>query len=48
MVPELGNPAIRELIVGNYRLVYRATVMGVQILRVLHGAREFRRRFPDA
>ena len=39
VVPEYGDPTIRELIVGNYRLVYQLTVETVYILRVVHGSR---------
>ena len=39
MVPELGNPAVRELILGNYRLVYRLKAKYVELLTVYHGAR---------
>lgn len=40
IVPELGPPR-RELIVGDYRLVYRIRDDGVQILRVIHGRQSF-------
>lgn len=39
IVPELGVPAIRELIVGNYRIIHRTTADLVEILTVVHGAR---------
>jgi addiction module RelE/StbE family toxin len=39
MVPELGDPAVRELILGNYRLVYRLKAKYVELLTVYHGAR---------
>ena len=38
-VPELGNPAIREIILGNYRIVYRLRNEVAEILTVYHGAR---------
>ena len=41
MVPELGNPDIRELIVYSYRLVYRIKEGNVQILTIIHGKRDF-------
>lgn len=44
VVPELGRPTIREVIHGAYRIVYRVTPRVVEILTVVHGAREF----PDA
>lgn len=38
MVPELSNPAIREIIFGNYRIPYRVKSDGCEILTVFHGA----------
>jgi len=44
VVPELGDPAVREVIVGAYRTVYEVRSDGwVEVLTVFHGAR----RFPD-
>jgi toxin ParE1/3/4 len=40
VVPEYDTPDIRELIVGNYRLVYQVTADDVFILRFIHGARQ--------
>ena len=40
VVPELGAPDIRELIIGNYRLIYQVTPNVVFILRLIHGARQ--------
>jgi toxin ParE1/3/4 len=42
MVPELGDEAIREVIHGNYRIVYRVRGDVVEIATVFHGARLFR------
>jgi plasmid stabilization system protein ParE len=39
MVPEFGDPVVREVILGNYRLVYRLGGKGIEILTVYHGAR---------
>jgi plasmid stabilization system protein ParE len=39
IVPELGNATIREIILGNYRIVYRLRRDVVEILTVYHGAR---------
>ena len=41
VVPERGEPNIREIVVGNYRVVYRfrREQKKVEILRVWHGAR---------
>ena len=45
IVPELDNPELREVVFGNYRIIYR--VLGkehaVQILAIVHGAREIKR-----
>lgn len=41
MVPEVGNPAVREVILGNYRLVYRLKKDSVELLTVFHGSRLF-------
>ena len=44
VVPEIGNPAIREIIEGNYRIIY--TVLDdesqVQIIRIHHSAKILR------
>jgi plasmid stabilization system protein ParE len=42
MVPELGDESIREVIHGNYRIVYRLRHEAVEIATVFHGARLFR------
>jgi addiction module RelE/StbE family toxin len=41
VVPERSQPTIREIVVGNYRIVYRVRheQKTVEILRVWHGAR---------
>jgi len=41
IVPELKNPTIREIIMGNYRVVYRFKGKVVEILTVYHGAKLF-------
>jgi plasmid stabilization system protein ParE len=41
VVPELGRATIREVVHGAYRIVYRVTPSAVEILAVIHGAREF-------
>lgn len=38
MVPEMQESSIRELILGNYRLIYRAKESVVEILSVYHGS----------
>lgn len=39
IVPELMDSHIREIILGNYRIVYRSRVKLVEILAVYHGAK---------
>ena len=39
IVPEFNNESIRELIEGNYRLVYKINTDYLGILRVHHSAR---------
>lgn len=39
-VPEVEDPAIRELIVGSYRLIYQVTRETIFVLAIVHGARD--------
>jgi addiction module RelE/StbE family toxin len=39
IVPELRKAALRELIIGNYRVVYRVKKDLVEVLTIHHGAR---------
>ena len=41
MVPELGDPMVRELIQGMYRIVYARAADRVELLTVFHGSRLF-------
>ena len=43
MVPELDDPTIRELLVRNYRLIYKVEERRVVLLGLIHGARDFAR-----
>jgi len=38
-VPELGNPTVREIILGSYRLVYRIKQQRADLLTIYHAAR---------
>ena len=38
MVPEFGNPMLREVLWRNYRLVYRLAGSSVEIVTVFHGS----------
>lgn len=39
IVPEIGDPKIRELLYGSYRIIYRVSEESVEILTVYHSAR---------
>ena len=43
IVPELDDPAIREVFVHRYRLLYRIEADRVVVIALLHGARDFAR-----
>jgi len=38
-IPELDDPAIRELILRNYRIIYRIYKDNIEIIRIIHGSR---------
>lgn len=42
VVPEYGREDLREVIVRNYRIVYLVREDEVVMVRVVHGARDFR------
>ena len=42
VVPELNDPAVRELFIERYRLLYEIHEREIQVLAVLHSAREFK------
>ena len=39
VVPEVGDPAVREILLGNYRIIYRFLKNVVEILTIFHGSR---------
>jgi len=39
IVPEIGDSSIREIILGNYRLVYQLKKGAITMLTIYHGAR---------
>ena len=41
MVPERQSPALREVVSGTFRIVYRRTPDLVEIVTVFRGSREF-------
>ena len=48
IVPEERDPAIRELFVHSYRLVYRVHGNEVQIMNFIHGARIYTPGMPES
>lgn len=42
VVPEIGDESLREVIHGNYRIVYRLRHDLIEIATVFHGARLYR------
>jgi addiction module RelE/StbE family toxin len=44
VVPEYNNESIRELIVGNYRIVYRLRRQRIGIVAIVYGSRDLLRR----
>lgn len=44
IVPEYDDEAIREIIVGNYRIAYRIRRQRIGIIAVVHGSRDLVRR----
>ena len=43
IVPELGNPYIRELFIREYRLIYSIKESRVVIIGLIHGKRDLKR-----
>ena len=39
IVPEIVDTAIRELLLGNYRIIYRLNGEVIEILTIYHGSR---------
>ncbi|MFY9821869.1 MAG: type II toxin-antitoxin system RelE/ParE family toxin [Thermoanaerobaculia bacterium] len=40
VVPEISDPTIRELLIGNYRLLYQLRKSDVLVIALIHGARD--------
>lgn len=40
-VPDVGRPEVREVIFGEYRVIYRRDAQGVVIVTIRHGRRAF-------
>jgi plasmid stabilization system protein ParE len=43
MVEEYAIPTLRELVFGNYRIIYHYEGKRVEIIKVIHGARRLGR-----
>jgi len=43
IVPELGEENIRELLFGDYRIIFRIRENEIQITAIIHQARDLRR-----
>jgi addiction module RelE/StbE family toxin len=43
VVPEAGQPNIREIFVRDYRLIYHIEQTRVEILALIHGARDLKK-----
>jgi plasmid stabilization system protein ParE len=41
VVPELAQEAVRELLLGRYRLIYEVFPERIAIVRLIHASREF-------
>ncbi len=45
VVPEIGDPNIRELFVYSYRLIYEISSDEIEILAIIHGRQDFHKAF---
>ena len=41
IIPEIGDEAAREIFYGSYRIMYNIADKGIEIVAVIHGARDF-------
>jgi toxin ParE1/3/4 len=46
-IPEVNNPIYREIIEGNYRIMFKKVGFEIQILTIFHGARAFQKDLID-
>lgn len=42
IVPEMKNELIREKILTNYRIIYRINNDSIEVVRIMHNARNFK------
>jgi len=45
IVPEIGDPNIRELFIYSYRLIYEILPTRIEILALIHAKRDFLKQF---
>ena len=48
IVPEYADSSLRELIVGNYRLVYRLRAQRIGLVAIAHASRDLLRKLPSS
>lgn len=48
IVPEIGDPNIRELFIYSYRLIYGILPTKIEVLALIHGKRDFMKQFTNA
>ncbi len=47
IIPEIGEPSCREIIHGNYRIMYRLVNNDVWITGIVHGSRHWTPEAPE-
>lgn len=45
IVPEIGDPKVRELLIYSYRLIYEIFPNRIEVLALIHGKRNFMKDF---
>jgi len=48
IVPEIGDPNIRELFIYSYRLIYEILPTKIEILALIHAKRDFVKQFKSS
>jgi toxin ParE1/3/4 len=47
IVPEIGDPNLRELLIYSYRLIYEIFPNKIEVLTIIHGKRNFPKELFD-
>ena len=47
MVPEIGEPKVKEIFIYSYRLIYESSGKDIHVLAVIHGKQDLERSKPD-